>query len=82
MVSGSDRRTVCGETEVAQFATQRGAGDAEDLGGARLVALGMAQHHAQQRLFHFADHALVETWAAGATQVAQVVFEGALRVAA
>ena len=52
---GSVRQAV-----LSQFLAQRAAIDAENVGRAALVAFGVVQHGLEQRLFHFAQHQVVQ----------------------
>src|SRR5690242_8351852 len=61
------------EAEFAQFLAQGGAMDAQDFGGAALVAAAPRQHFAQQRRFDFAQHPCVQAVAARrAVEIGQV----------
>ena len=48
-----------------QFLAQRAAIDAENVGGAALVAVGVVEHRFEQRLFDFAQHQIVSCRACG-----------------
>ena len=66
---------LAGEAELTEFLAQRAAVDAEDRGGAALVARGVVEHGAEQRFFDLAQHHVVEVRWLVAVQVREVVGE-------
>ena len=48
------------DAELFEFLAQSAAVDAEDGRRAALIALHVAHHHLEQRLFHFAHHEVVQ----------------------
>ena len=71
---------LAGEAELTEFLAQRAAVDAEDRGGAALVARGVVEHGAEQGLFDFAQHEVVQVRGLVAVQVGEVVGECSLGV--
>src|SRR5437879_7085362 len=67
-----------GKPELLQFLAQRAAVDAENVRGAALVALGVIEHHAKQRLLDLAQHQLVEAGGPVTVQAGEVIAQGAL----
>ena len=65
---------------MSQLLAQRAPVDAEDGGGAALVARRVVEHGAEQGFFDFAQHEVVEVGRLVAVQVREVVGEGALGV--
>src|SRR5258706_3521538 len=76
------QQTLFGESHRAQFLAQRGAGDAEDHGRLALVAFGVVQYGLQERLFHLAQHQVVEPRRSVAVEVREVIVQHPFGVAA
>src|SRR5258706_57911 len=76
------RQALFGESHRAQFLAQRGAGDAEDHGRLALVAFGVVQYGLQERLFHLAQHQVVEPCRSVAVEVREVIVQHPFGVAA
>ena len=74
------RSCSAGEAELAQLLAQRAPVDAEDRGGAALVAGGIVEHGAEQRFFDFAQHEVVQVRRLVAVQVGEIIGESALGV--
>src|SRR3954470_24881911 len=71
-----------GEPELAQFFAQRAPVDAENRGGAALVAGRIIEHRAEQGFFDFAQHHVVQVRRLVAVQVGEIVGQCALGVVA
>src|SRR5690349_2614041 len=61
------------KTELAKFLAQSAPVDAEDGRGAALVARGIVQDGAEQRLFDFAKHEVVEVCRLMTVQVGEII---------
>src|SRR6185295_5081240 len=68
------------EAELAQLLAQRAPVDAEDRGGAALVARRIVEHGAEQGFFNLAQHQVVQVRGLVAVEVREVVGESALGV--
>ena len=68
------------QPELAQLLAQRAPVDSEDRGGAALVARRVIEHGAEQRLFDFAKHEVVEVSRLMTVQVRELIRESTLRV--
>src|SRR6185437_13429554 len=71
-----------GEAELLELLAQRAAVDAENSRSPALVALGIVEHHAKERLLDLAQHEIVEIRRPRAVEAGEVIAESALRVAA
>src|SRR6188474_3171234 len=71
-----------GDAVVLELLAQSAAVDAEDVRGAALVALGVAEHGAEQRLLDLAHHEVVEMPRPMAVQAREVTVERLLGVRA
>ena len=72
---GEDDCLSCAETVDLQLLAQRAAIDAEDVGRAALVALGIVEHGLEQRLFDFAQHQVIELAGLVAVQAREIGIE-------
>src|SRR5580700_3858079 len=71
-----------GKSELLQLLAQCAAVDPQDHGGAALVAFRIVEHDAKQRLFHLAQHQVVQVRRAVPVQAGEVIAERALGVIA
>src|SRR6185312_2785099 len=70
------------ETVQPKLLAERAAIDPENVRRTDLIALGVGEHGAQQRLLHFAQHEIVQARRAVSVQARKIFAEGALRVGA
>src|SRR5436190_172409 len=71
-------RSLPFDPQLLHLLAQRIAGDAEHLGGERLVALGLAEHRLDHGLLDVLQHHLVDRGRLLAVHVLEVAFERAL----
>ena len=73
---------LAGQAELAQFLAQGAPVDSEDCGGPALIARGVIEHGAEQRLFDFAQDEVVKVCRLVAVQIGEIVGECSFGVVA
>src|SRR5262249_35356248 len=78
LVPGRAPASGAGKPELLELLAQRAAVDAEDARGAALVALGVVEHYAKQRLLDLAQHQIIEIGGTVPAQAHEVVAQRTL----